>query len=86
MENWLAQHLGKLPLGVYDGREIGPWEGLTVGFIDGKVECLLLGVWLGSFGGLKLGPNSGIGLDKSLSALDGLLLGKYDGMELEPSQ
>ena len=56
----MAQHLDQLPLGVYDVREIGSLERLTDGILDRKVECLLLGVWLGSFDGLKLGPNEGI--------------------------
>ena len=43
MGNLLAQHLDQIPLGVYDGREIGSLEGLTYGILDGKVECLLLG-------------------------------------------
>ena len=29
---------------------------------------------------LKIGSNEGIGIGKSLGALDGLLLGKYDGI------
>ena len=44
MGNCLAQHLEKLTLGVYDGIEIGSQEGLTGGFLNGKFECLLIGV------------------------------------------
>ena len=44
MGNYLAQHFGKLPLGVYDGRELGSREGLIDGLRDEKSECLLLGL------------------------------------------
>ena len=64
MGNWLSQHLGKLPLVVYYGRELGSWEGFTDGFLDGNLECLLLGFILGSVDGLKLVPNEGIGIGK----------------------
>ena len=51
---------------------------MTDDFLDGKFECFLLGVLLGSVYGLTIGPNEGIGLVKTLGALGGILLDKYD--------
>ena len=55
------------------------------GFIDGKFDCMLLGVWLGSADGINIGPNKCIGLGKALGDLNRLLLGKCDGIELVSS-
>ena len=47
---------------------------------------MLLGFLLGSVDGIKLVPNEVIVLVKSLGVLDGLLLGKYDGIEIGSSE
>ena len=80
-----------ISLGTCDGTDIK----FTDGAADGKFEFLLQddsleyldGLEVGgtSVDGLNLGPNSGIVLDKSLAALDGLILIKYDGIYLESS-
>ena len=36
MVNWYEQQLENLPLDVYDGRNLGSWEGLTDGLLDDK--------------------------------------------------
>ena len=74
MGNWLAQHLEQLPLGLYDNRELGSLEVITDGILDGKLECLFLGVWLGPFDGLNIDTNECIVLGKELETLGGLLL------------
>ena len=66
MENSLAQHLEHFLLGVYDGRELRSREGLTDVFIDGKFECMLLVVWLGSVDDINIGPDEGNGLENHL--------------------
>ena len=80
MVNWLEQHFEKFPIGVYVGRELKSRGGLSDDFLGDKFECLLLGVWIGSFDGLMLGPNEGIVPSKALEYLDGLLFGKYYGI------
>ena len=59
---------------------------MTDGILDRKVDCLLLGVLLGSFYGFKLGLNEGIVLGKSLGALDGLILNQFDGIWIGSSE
>ena len=55
------------------------------GFPEIKNQCLFLGVWLGSVDGLNIGPNEDSVLVKSLGAIDGILLGKYDAIEQKQS-
>ena len=78
-----AQYLDQFPLGVYDGRELGSWEGFTNGFLNVKYNWLLLWVWFWSFDGIKFGPNEGIWLGKLFGDLERIIFGKYDWLKLK---